>query len=83
MSYEHYGISDHWQLKCLYNSLIGLTSNKLQKFALLAPCEGNPVVRSGFPVWVRNAYKTYHDVIIRVLFAPDNYCRRKWRWSLL
>ena len=50
MSHEHHGITDHHQpLECLFMSLFVLTSNRHQRLALLALCEGNPLLTSGFP----------------------------------
>ena len=44
-SYEWY----YWQLNCLFNSLYRLTKKTLKLCKLLALCEGNPLVTSGFP----------------------------------
>ena len=45
--HEHHDVSDQWQLDCLFNGLFRLTSKKTSEL-LLALCEGNPPMRSGF-----------------------------------
>ena len=45
-SYERHGLSNHWQPKCLFRSLFGLTFKRTSKPALLALCDGEP--RVGF-----------------------------------
>ena len=46
---EHPGVSNHQRLVCLFSRLFRLTSKKTWKSALLAPCEGNPLVTIGPP----------------------------------
>ena len=46
---EHQGISNHWQLNCLFKFCFWLISKKTWKPVLLAFCEGNPPVTGGFP----------------------------------
>ena len=40
---EHHGISNHWQLNCLFKFLFRLTSKKSSKPTSLTLCEGNPL----------------------------------------
>ena len=48
--YEHHSILDHRYIDCLFNSFYGITAS----FTLLALCEGNPLVTSGFPSQMTN-----------------------------
>ena len=41
MSHAHHGISNQWQLACVFNHLFKLPSKKTSKSVLLALCEGN------------------------------------------
>ena len=41
---EHHSISSHWQLGCLFYSLLRLTTRELQSSVILSLCEGNPPV---------------------------------------
>ena len=43
-----HGVPIHLPLGCLFNSLLGLTPNKHQKFELFSLCGGNPLVTGGF-----------------------------------
>ena len=40
MSHEHHGISNHWQLDCLSNSLFRITSQKTSKLCITDPLWG-------------------------------------------
>ena len=44
MLHERYGGSNHRQLDCFFHSVLRRTTNKHQRSALLALCEGNPPV---------------------------------------
>ena len=48
-SHECHDILNHWQLQCLFNSLLMQTSKETSKVVLLVLCEGNPQVTGGFP----------------------------------
>ena len=41
-SHDCNGMSNHWQLNCLLNSLFRLTWEEISKLPLLTLCEGNP-----------------------------------------
>ena len=45
---ENNGISNHWQLNCLFNITFRLTTKENQIKALVGLCKGNPLVTSGF-----------------------------------
>ena len=47
----YYGVSNHWNLSCLANSLLRLTSKKQKqnKIESLPLSEGNPLVMGGLP----------------------------------
>ena len=47
-SHELHGTSNHWQLNCLFNSLLKITM-KYQRVTLMALCEWNLLVISGSP----------------------------------
>ena len=49
MIHEQIGVEYYWPLECLIKSLFMLTSNRHQRSALLAICDGNPPVTGGFP----------------------------------
>ena len=52
MSHDSHAVWDHCSLWCLFNSLFRQTSKKHQLSALLTPCEMNPPVTGGFPLYL-------------------------------
>ena len=48
MSHECYGMSNHWQLICLFNSCLDWHQWEYHSFTLLALCVGNPLLTGGF-----------------------------------
>ena len=48
-SNDGHGVSNHWPMECLFNTLFGFTTKKKhQRSALLSFCVGNPPVTGGF-----------------------------------
>ena len=68
MSQVHHGVSNNWQLHCLFNCLLRCTSKRLSSSMLQALCEGNPPVTGGFPSQSAsnevNTCMRWHQVII-------------------
>ena len=73
-SHECHWVSNRRPLKCLSNSLFGLTtSKKHQRLALLTFCEGNPPVTRGVPhphkgpvMW--KGFSLYHDFMMENIY---------------
>ena len=57
----HLNIWNHWQLNCLLNSLLILTTREIPKFYKIGPLWGEPLMSSGFPSQrVSNEESTRH-----------------------
>ena len=64
-SHEQCGISDHWQLDCLFHSLFWLTPKKQRSSTSLASCKGNTSPHKG-PVMGKG-----HDIIMNYPFVRN------------
>ena len=60
MLHGTYGVSNHWQWYCLFNSLFKLTAEqkKYQRSALPALCEREPSPHK-WPVMLKAVFKVY------------------------
>ena len=74
---KHPGVSDHRWHDCLFNRLFRLTSKKTSKPALLALCEGNPLVIIGYPSQSASNWETL-SIWWRHHARPINSPRPSW-----
>ena len=94
---EHDGVSNHWRIRCLLNSLFSHRSKKTSKLhviGLCACCEGNSPVTSEFPAQRTLNVKMFQfdDVIMLVSPCPFVavwwwvlwfYVGQQWWWAVV